>query len=116
MAGRRILVVDDEESMRTLLEVALGVEDGIDDVRVTEHGDQALEVCRHFRPDVLITDSLLPGMSGEEIASGVRAAHPDVTVISFTGLDGDFPWADARVGKGSLDALQQLRALILNGR
>lgn len=111
-----VLVVDDEPSMRALLEVALSVEEGVGRVLVTERGDQALDLCRRFDPDVLITDSLLPGMSGEEVADGVRRVHPNVKVISFTGLDDEVPWADASVGKGALDALDQLRKLVLRAR
>lgn len=108
-----VLVVDDEPSMRALLEVVLGVEKGVGRVLVTKDGTQALEACSRFTPDVVITDSLLPGMSGEEVAEGIRRVHPAVKVISFTGLDDETSWADASVSKGGLNAVDQLRRLVL---
>src|SRR5258708_32038872 len=70
-SGARILVVDDEiEIMRALQRslMAHGFE-----VFTTASGEEALEAIAHHRPDLMLLDLGLPGMSGLEVCKRVRA-------------------------------------------
>lgn len=88
-AGRagasRILVVDDlaasAETLMTLLEM-----EGFQ-VRVAHEGQQALDIARAFRPEVVLLDIGLPGMNGFEVARGLRAQPEsrDALLIALTG-------------------------------
>ena len=82
----RILVVDDDPAVRTLLRRMLvsggyALEEAID-------GPQALEVCSQFRPHVVLLDVLMPGMTGFEVCTRLQSL-PDTqrpTVLMITSL------------------------------
>jgi DNA-binding response OmpR family regulator len=69
----RILVADDDRDTANML--AMILRDEGHEVQVTLRGDDALEICRLFRPDVLIADINMPGTSGYAIARELRARH-----------------------------------------
>jgi two-component system, OmpR family, response regulator len=67
----RILIADDDRDTAATLAVIL--RDEGHEVNTVLRGDEALEVCRLFRPDVVISDVDLPGESGYAIARELRA-------------------------------------------
>ncbi|HUQ74992.1 MAG TPA: response regulator, partial [Burkholderiales bacterium] len=69
----RILVVDDERDTAMTLSAIL-LDEG-HQVHTSLRGDEALDVCRLFRPDVVIADIDLPGESGYAIARELRQRH-----------------------------------------
>jgi len=75
LAGRRILVVDDEADARDLLAEILGQAGA--DVIVVGSADEALEVLRRWRPDVLVSDIGMPGDDGYVLIRKVRALGPE---------------------------------------
>ncbi len=78
----RILVVDDEESMRELLEIALGK----DGYRITgaASGAQATELIDKGSFDLVISDIKMPDMSGVEVLRYVKQTDPGIPVIMVT--------------------------------
>jgi DNA-binding response OmpR family regulator len=66
----RILVCDDERDTANMLALVLREEGH--EVHVALRGDEALDVCRLFRPDVVISDMSVPGESGYAIARELR--------------------------------------------
>ena len=79
----RLLVVDDEVSLRTSLSLVL--EHVGYDVRSAENGFSALSEIRKAVPDILISDLNMPGMSGFELLSVVRRRYPTIPVIAMSG-------------------------------
>jgi two-component system cell cycle sensor histidine kinase/response regulator CckA len=81
----RILVVDDEESVREFTERALqtaGYE-----VVAASSGRQALELVERRGPfDGFVVDVVMPGMSGTELGQVLRRADPDAKILYFTGF------------------------------
>ncbi len=71
LAGRRILVVDDEADARDVLAQILGQAGA--DVIVVGSADEALETLRRWRPDVLVSDIGMPGDDGYVLIRKVRA-------------------------------------------
>lgn len=69
--GQRILVVDDEQSIRTIVEFAL-TDAGFDVVSVAR-GDDALAVVEREPIDLVVLDVMLPGMDGLEVCQRIRA-------------------------------------------
>ena len=66
----RILVCDDDRDTATTL--ALILRDDGNEAQTVLRGDEALDICRLFRPDVVIADLNMPGTSGYAIARELR--------------------------------------------
>jgi CheY-like chemotaxis protein len=79
-----ILVVDDDEHVLLVLSRALhALEDGYC-VETARSGEEALEKARVRPYDILITDIVMPGMSGVELTEAFKDLHPDTIVIWIT--------------------------------
>lgn len=78
-----ILVVDDEFSLRESCSSLLKT-DGYD-VTLCGRGDEALEMIRRRRFDILLVDLFMTQASGMEILEATRAVSPDSVVILMTG-------------------------------
>ena len=99
----KVLVVDDDDSIRRVLSVALSVTDGIGEVREANSGIDALEICRSFTPDVVFLDYWMPAMDGEVAAATIREICPGTHIVSFSGvLDTKPEWADQHYVKGEM--------------
>jgi DNA-binding NtrC family response regulator len=83
MPKRTVLVVDDEEYVRT--GVTRVLRDGGYTVLDAESGEEALLKLADHRVQVLISDNNMPGMSGLELFKEVRRGHPQVLRIMLTG-------------------------------
>lgn len=70
-SGARILVVDDEVEITRALQRSL-MAHGFE-VFTASNGEEALEHIAHYRPDLVLLDLGLPGMSGLEVCKSVRA-------------------------------------------
>ena len=80
--GTRVLVVDDEPAMREVLELRLagwGFE-----VRTASDGARGKELAESFQPDLVISDVVMPRMTGMELLESLRAGDPDRPVILVT--------------------------------
>ncbi|SCZ65180.1 nitrogen regulation protein NR(I) [Thiohalomonas denitrificans] len=78
----KIWVIDDDRSIRWVLEKALKAENI--EVRSFDEAGPALKALQRQEPDALITDIRMPGMSGLELLSELRAGYPDLPVIIIT--------------------------------
>jgi DNA-binding NtrC family response regulator len=85
-----ILIVDDEGKMRAVLAMALDSEGY--EIEEADSAEKALQIMDTFRPDVVITDIRMPGISGLELVKKVKAGWPDVECIVMTA------YADAKSG------------------
>lgn len=68
---RRVLVVDDESSMRFLLRMVFEAE-GFEVVEA-HHGAAALKLVEEEQPDLVVTDLMMPVMNGRELIERLRA-------------------------------------------
>jgi CheY-like chemotaxis protein len=107
----RVLVVDDDESIRRVLSVALSVADGIGEIREAESGADALEVSRTFQPDVIFLDYWMPSMDGAVAADHLREICPSAHIVCFSGvLESKPPWADQHYVKGEMPDVEAVLA------
>mgnify|MGYP002630909519 CR=1 FL=1 len=87
-SGRpRVLVVDDEESIRDLLTKTLALAEY--DVETTPDGSAALGLLRASEFDLLIADLSMPGMDGLSLIRQVRRIHAALPIIIITGFSSE---------------------------
>jgi CheY-like chemotaxis protein len=79
-----ILLVDDEELVRRFAQKVL--ERAGYAVATAAGGDEALQTMRERAPDVLLTDIVMPGMSGLALAAQAHHAWPSLNVIFMSGF------------------------------
>ena len=78
-----ILVIDDNEDVRTLIQLALQAE-GFD-VSVASNGHDGMSLLRKQFADVVVTDILMPEQDGIETIAELRRDFPDVKIIAISG-------------------------------
>jgi CheY-like chemotaxis protein len=79
----RVLVVDDEPLVCGLLRDFFATVS--DEVATATSGTDALRIVRVFQPDVILTDMMMPGMSGADLLDALRQAGVTVPVILMSG-------------------------------
>ncbi len=92
-----ILLVEDEDDLRVALERLLR-SSGYR-VRTSESGEAALRLARESAApiDLLLTDLVMPGMDGLELAERLRAMHPETRVLLISGKIDPHSWAQPTV-------------------
>jgi len=78
-----ILVVDDEEDIREVLQISLS--DIGYEVLSAENGEEALDLFKAANPPVVLTDIKMPGMDGIELLRKIKYENPEAEVIMITG-------------------------------
>ena len=98
----RILVVDDEDTIRLVLAKFLRTR-GFD-VATADSGDAALETLAGARFDLMICDVRMPGLSGVEIVPSALESDPDLGIVMLSAVN-DAPTATEAMSLGVLDYL-----------
>ena len=80
----RVLIVDDEQSVRTVLRLALQ-RDGYD-VREAEDGSEALDLLPSWAPDVIVSDLLMPRIDGITLLREAKSADDTIGFVVLTGV------------------------------
>ncbi|GAB4374816.1 MAG: hypothetical protein Kow0042_19720 [Calditrichia bacterium] len=83
--GEHILVVEDEESLRTLLNALLTQLGYV--VTLAANGGEALLLVEEkgIKPDLLLTDVVMPNMNGKELVNRLKKCCPELKVIYMSG-------------------------------
>ena len=94
-----VVIVDDHELICTLLKKLLEDVAGIKVLGMAKNGDDALQLVRQLKPQVVLMDIKMPGISGLETTRRLLRAVPDVKVIIITAYENDvFPSFFMRAG------------------
>jgi len=85
---RRVLLVEDEPALREMARRMLASEDL--DLTIAPDGAEAIELARadDSHLDLLLTDVVMPGMYGPELAHQLRTLHPGLRVVYMSGYSG----------------------------
>jgi len=83
-AGIRVLIVDDHPLVRRGLSSLLSGAPDIDVIGAASDGEEAVARVLEERPDVVLMDVSMPGISGMEAARRVLAAVPETRVVMLT--------------------------------
>jgi len=111
----RVLVVDDEERIQRACQRLLS-EEGCE-VDVAQNGIQGLKMIEEKHYDIVLLDLMMPGLSGLDVLSDLKARHPDTVVIIITGY-ATLEHSIETMKKGAFDFLskpfapQELRIVI----
>jgi CheY-like chemotaxis protein len=71
MSNKRILVIDDEPSITRLLKLNLE-QTGLYEVREENDSTRAIDTAREFKPNLVISDVMMPDVGGGEVAAQLR--------------------------------------------
>jgi two-component system, NarL family, nitrate/nitrite response regulator NarL len=85
----RVLIADDEPDVRLLLRLALRNHD----ITITGEAADGLEVLDAVvadTPDAVVLDLLMPRMNGFEVIPELRRSHPQVGIVAYSAVAGDF--------------------------
>ncbi len=102
---KTVLVVDDDDAVRALLEASLPGHLERFSVATARNGAEAIETLRTRPVDVLVTDVSMPVMDGFELLAYVRNHHPNLPVVVMSVMAPD----DVRHGAPSLGILRIVR-------
>jgi two-component system cell cycle response regulator DivK len=102
LAGLFVLIVDDDDDMRTLYTLAFHREVRQSRVIIATNGAEAVEACAASLPDVVIMDMSMPVMSGLEATRRIKA-DPRTALIPVLALTGSI-WDEQKVLAGGCDA------------
>lgn len=100
----RVLVVDDEESIRHVVHGVLSDEGCA--VQVAESAEQALELIREQPPAAALIDIVLPGMNGIDLLKQIKHTSPDTEVVIMTS-QASLKTATAAIKEGAYDYLEK---------
>jgi DNA-binding NarL/FixJ family response regulator len=82
----RVLVIDDHPVVRAGLRAFLEAEVDLDVVGEADTGQPAIHLARKLRPDIVVTDLLLPDVDGVTVTRHIRAELPETQVIILTSV------------------------------
>ena len=100
----RILVIDDERSIRNTLKDILEYEKY--EVDLAEDGTKGLEQIKHTGYDIVLCDIKMPGLDGIEVLEQITAIAPDTPVVMISG-HGNIDTAVESIKKGAFDFIEK---------
>ncbi len=83
----RVLVADDHKLVRQMMRSAISGEDDLEFVGEAENGMKALQMVAQEKPDVLILDMSMPGLTGVQVIRELRHQAPEVKVLVLTAVE-----------------------------
>ena len=81
----RVLVVDDHAVLRQSLRYLLEAQPGLEVVGEASNGRDAVELAQKLKPDVVLMDTIMPGLNGIEATRQIRRQLPKTKVLMLTG-------------------------------
>ncbi|MHC1744427.1 MAG: PleD family two-component system response regulator [Syntrophobacteraceae bacterium] len=88
MGKLKVLVVEDSREIQAIYKI--GLTDAIFDKRFVENGVEGLEIYENWRPDIVLLDIMIPGMSGYNVLKEIRDDRGDWTtaIVMATCISG----------------------------
>jgi len=80
----QVVIVDDHDMVRRGLSTYLKVQNDMMLIAEADSGEEAIRICEHYHPDVVLMDIVMPKMGGAQATRLIRAKFPDIQVIGLT--------------------------------
>ena len=112
MAGKKVLIVDDEPQIRDLMKRYL-VKAGYEVVGESSDGEDAIGKASRLKPDFVLLDNEMPVLSGEDAAGRIRQAATATRIVAVSGSLTSRPaWSDAFLSKTGISMVGELLDLV----
>ena len=108
----RVVLADDEESVRGLLGITLGMFDDFRVVGEACNGREAISMVDAEHPDAVVLDLVMPVLSGMDTIPELRRCSPETKIVVFSALDAH-EMADAAVARGADAYIDKTRMMSL---
>lgn len=96
--SKRIILIDDHALLLRGLSLIFETIDGCDVVATTTDGREVSKLISEYRPDVVVTDAVMPGFDGLAVVTECARQHPNTPVLVLTTFD------DASLVRSLIDA------------
>lgn len=106
MGSVRLMLVDDSSAQRHIIRHRLSPHPGLEVVAEAADGLQALERYAEVRPDVVLLDLVMPGMSGQEVLQALLEQDPEARVVIVSSM-GAGPAIESCLEMGARSFLQK---------
>jgi NarL family two-component system response regulator LiaR len=83
----KVLLVDDHNVVRSGLATFLRAYDDLELVGEAKNGLEAINLCRHKQPDVVLMDLMMPEMDGIAATKAILADYPQMKIIAMTSFE-----------------------------
>lgn len=83
----RVLVVDDHELTRLTLQLAFSGQENLQVVGVACNGQEAIEMVKRCRPDVIVLDLQMPVMDGWSASRHIKAISPNTQILAYSSME-----------------------------
>jgi NarL family two-component system response regulator LiaR len=83
----RVMLVDDHNVVRSGLATFLKAYDDLELVGEAKNGVEALDLCHHAKPDVVLMDLIMPDMDGIAATSAILQDYPDIKIVAMTSFE-----------------------------
>lgn len=104
----RVVLVDDEEPVRALIGITLGLDRHFSVVGEASDGEQAVILVNLQHPDAVVLDLMMPKGGGMEAIPKIRLCSPDTKIVVFSALSAD-QMSDEAMAKGAHAYIEKSR-------
>lgn len=85
---KRVIIVDDNESLAVMLEEHLNQSEGFEVIGIANNGDIGIKLIKTLKPDIVILDMVMPKVDGLSVLEKLHGHYgPDIVVLSAIGHD-----------------------------
>ena len=85
----KVVIIDDDKLVAASLKTIVESDPGIEVLATGSSGQEAIEMYEEFKPDVLLTDIRMEGMSGLEAGETILEKHKDAKLLYLTTFNDD---------------------------
>jgi DNA-binding NarL/FixJ family response regulator len=100
-----VLLVDDSRTVLAQLERILNEIDDVSIVGMARNGASAIRMATESRPDLVLMDSVMPGLDGLSALRTIKSMHPEMEVAMVSSVSGDAQKAEEAFRLGACQVL-----------
>jgi DNA-binding NarL/FixJ family response regulator len=102
-----VLLVDDSRTVLAQLERILNEIDDVSIVGMARNGASAIRMATESRPDLVLMDSVMPGLDGLSALRTIKSMHPEMEVAMVSSVSGDAQKAEEAFRLGACQVLRK---------